>query len=108
MAEQEKDLKKQLLDMAESLQSMAVANRKKEPQASYISWKIAELLGKAAKQIEGRKKVHAEIEGGGATWFFVCDECHTAIDTYDKFCRQCGGEIIWEGEGEDEGDDGPV
>lgn len=108
MAEKRKSLKEQLLEMAESLHEMAVNYKKKEPQASFMIWKIEDMLEKAAKQIEGRKKVHAEIEGGGTTWFYVCDECHTAIDTYDKFCRQCGGEIIWEGEGKDEGNDGPV
>lgn len=37
----------------------------------------------------------AEIEGGGLTWFFVCGECHTAIDSNDKYCRQCGRGIVW-------------
>lgn len=42
------------------------------------------------------RTAEAEIEGGGHTWFFVCGECHTAIDTADKYCRQCGREIVWQ------------
>lgn len=41
------------------------------------------------------RTAEAEMEGGGHTWFFVCGECHTAIDTKDKYCRQCGREIKW-------------
>lgn len=41
--------------------------------------------------------VAAELEGGGSTWWFVCGECHTAIDRCDRFCRQCGRRIIWDG-----------
>ena len=41
------------------------------------------------------RTAEAEMEGGGHTWFFVCGECHTAIDSRDKYCRECGREIIW-------------
>jgi hypothetical protein len=40
-------------------------------------------------------EAEAEMEGGGSTWFFVCGECHTAIDSKDKYCRECGRKIIW-------------
>lgn len=40
--------------------------------------------------------VSAEIEGGGNTWFFVCGECHGAIDGKDKFCRYCGCAVCWD------------
>ena len=37
-----------------------------------------------------------EIEGDArATWWYVCGECHTAIDRCDKYCRQCGRVILW-------------
>ena len=41
--------------------------------------------------------VPAEIEGGNQTYYFVCGECHSAIDSKDRFCRQCGIEISWVG-----------
>ena len=38
-----------------------------------------------------------EIEGDArSTWWYVCEECHTAIDRCDLYCRQCGRRILWE------------
>ena len=31
-----------------------------------------------------------EMEGGGQTWWYVCPECHGAVDSRDYFCRICG------------------
>lgn len=31
-----------------------------------------------------------EMEGGGPTWWYVCPECHGAVDSRDHFCRHCG------------------
>ena len=55
---------------------------------------IFEALTEANDALQVRQ-AEAEIEGGGHTWFFVCGECHTAIDTKDKYCRECGREIVW-------------
>ena len=46
--------------------------------------------------MKGLKPVPAEIEGGGHTWWYVCGECHTAIDRKDKYCRECGRRMKWE------------
>ena len=51
----------------------------------------------AEELLERDKPVHAELEGGGSTWWYVCEECHTAIDTGAHFCGQCGRPILWEG-----------
>ena len=45
--------------------------------------------------LKGNKPVEAELEGGSYTWWYVCGECHTAIDTKDKYCRECGTRIRW-------------
>lgn len=37
----------------------------------------------------------AELEGGGHTWFYVCGECHGAINREDRFCRHCGNAVSW-------------
>ena len=34
-----------------------------------------------------------EIEGGGTSWWYVCPECHGAIDNADHFCRHCGQKV---------------
>ena len=41
--------------------------------------------------------VVVEIEGDArSTWFYVCGECHSAVDTGDKYCHECGRRIIWD------------
>ena len=42
------------------------------------------------------QEAEVEIEGGGSTWWYVCGECHTAINPGDKKCRECGRRLIWE------------
>lgn len=34
--------------------------------------------------------VEPELEGGGSTWWYVCGECHGAIDNWDNYCKHCG------------------
>ena len=31
-----------------------------------------------------------EREGGGSSWWYVCPECHGAVDSGDRFCKHCG------------------
>ena len=40
--------------------------------------------------------VHAELEGGGYTWWYVCSECHTQIKRDAPVCSSCGRPVIWE------------
>ena len=39
---------------------------------------------------QNQEPVDIEIEGGGNSWWYVCEECRGAVDTSDKFCRHCG------------------
>lgn len=39
------------------------------------------------------KPVTQEVEGGGSSWWYVCSECHSQIDSKDRYCRQCGRPI---------------
>ena len=43
------------------------------------------------------KPIQAELEGGGGSWWYVCGECHTAINYKDNYCRECGRKQNWEG-----------
>ena len=36
------------------------------------------------------KPVEREMEGGGNHWFEVCGECHTSLQSWWKFCPECG------------------
>ena len=43
-----------------------------------------------------QEPVEPEYEGDArSSWWWVCGECHTAIDTKDKYCRECGRKIKW-------------
>ena len=68
------------------------------PEHQFPGWKNVVLaMRDAAEELKTKddNTAEAEIEGGGMSWFFVCGECHTAIDTKDKYCRCCGRKIIW-------------
>ena len=36
------------------------------------------------------KPVQAELEGGGSSWWYVCEECRGMIDSSDNYCKHCG------------------
>lgn len=57
--------------------------------------RIAEWTMEAIEYLS-KRTAKAVIEGGPESWYYVCDECHTAIDRKDKFCRECGLELQWE------------
>ena len=46
--------------------------------------------------LKEQEAVEPEVEGGGMTWYFVCGECHGAVDPKDKYCRSCGRGLKWE------------
>ena len=46
---------------------------------------------------EPRKRVEAELEGGGTTWFYVCGECHGSVNYLEDECRHCKTLLSWEG-----------
>lgn len=43
-----------------------------------------------------KRETEPELEGGGPTWFWVCNECHGAIDPKDEKCPHCGLKINWD------------
>lgn len=45
------------------------------------------------------ERIHAEaeMEGGGITWWYVCGECHGAINYLADECRHCHALLSWEG-----------
>ena len=44
----------------------------------------------AIEELNKRMPKEKEMEGGGSSWWYVCPECHGAIDSQDHFCRHCG------------------
>lgn len=44
---------------------------------------------------EERQLAEVELEGGGTTWWYVCGECHGAVNYKAKEC-QCGAVLKWD------------
>lgn len=41
-------------------------------------------------------KTEIEIEGDGrSTWWYVCGECHGAVDYNAEVCPHCKAELDW-------------
>lgn len=51
---------------------------------------ILSLDCEALELIKEQEPADIEMEGGGSTWWYVCGECHGAVDSSDLFCRHCG------------------
>ena len=50
-------------------------------------------LHEALVLLKEQEPVDTELEGGGTTWWYVCGECHGAIDKRDAYCRHCGRKL---------------
>ena len=90
-------LQEQLKAMEGIYMQIAKAVRETDPEHSFRTFGMAETCRKAAEEMERLKPAEIEIEGGGTTWWHVCSECRTNVDTGDKFCRNCGRPLTWEG-----------
>ena len=84
------ELIEQLAEAAGKNIDIATAIRTEAPEKSFFFWKQAELMEKAIGGLRRNIPQEMEIEGGGSNWWYVCPECHGAIDCKDKFCRHCG------------------
>ena len=48
------------------------------------------------RSMANEQPAQAEVEGDGrSTWWFVCGECHGALDPYVQRCRHCGRRVSW-------------
>ena len=48
------------------------------------------LIAETIELLKEKEPLPAELEGGGSTWWYVCGDCHGAINDSDKYCRHCG------------------
>lgn len=46
-----------------------------------------------------RKRAEVEREGGGYTWWYVCGECHGAVNYMADICPHCDAVLSWDGYG---------
>lgn len=83
------ELKAELTNIADHFMILATEQRDKDQGISYQAFHVSEICMQAAENLP-QDPVEAELEGGGHTWWYVCPECHGAIDRQDHFCRHCG------------------
>ena len=76
--------------LAESFMEIAKETRTDDSDISFIFFQRWELMEKAAAALKRNIPQEMELEGGGSSWWYVCSECHGAIDKQDEFCRHCG------------------
>ena len=89
-------LKTDLIHISDCFLKLAREQRDKDQQASYNAFRISDTCRKAAENLR-TETAEVELEGGGSTWWYVCEECRKAVDTSDKYCRECGRKLKWEG-----------
>ena len=87
------DIKKLINDLEEIYKGsfeVGMELRNISPHLSYTFHRISEVNRNAEEQLKRLIPVKREMEGGGSTWFYVCEECHGPVDSRDGFCRHCG------------------
>ena len=78
------------------LQETAEYFRECRSNASFASkaenhfWELQNAANEAVELLKEQEAVEPELEGGGSNWWYVCGECHGAIDERDAYCRHCG------------------
>ena len=81
---------KGLSELRTDLLQVAVALRTSNPQKSYEDFERAQICEQAVNELTRNEPKEMEIDGGNTCWWFVCPECHGAVDRADHFCRHCG------------------
>jgi len=63
----------------------------------------AECLGDALQLLKEQGEAYEPVVSGTAehdghgSWWYQCGKCRMPIDHGDKFCRQCGQAVKWDG-----------
>lgn len=52
---------------------------------------------KEQEAVEPKKAPFPDASRSDGSWYFICGACSKPIDPYDKYCRECGRPILWEG-----------
>ena len=51
------------------------------------------IINEAIELLKEKEPVECELEGGGTNWWYVCGDCHGAIDNRDSYCKHCGRKV---------------
>jgi rubrerythrin len=90
-----KELIDQLKEAKEVNLKVAKDLRETDQEISFFYYKLSDLIKKAEEDLKRQMPVTAELDGGGHSWWYVCGECHTAVDYKTERCPECGRRIKW-------------
>ena len=86
-----------VINNLEELHNIMLCKEEICPREEVNYWiELQESIAEAIVMLKQQEPVKSEIEGGGSNWWYVCGECHGAIDIRDQYCRHCGKAVIWE------------
>ena len=88
----------------------------REQLGDYLAEELADDIARGIREgindnkalLEKLNEAEPEIEGDRHTWFYVCGECHAAINWKDRFCKWCGRRQRWDGDPEGNQADRPA
>ena len=81
-------------NLVKRLKSQIAAAKEVDGDFAYITIGDAKRI---LRMLERSRTVKAEPEGGGKSWWYVCSECHGNIGRWDRYCKNCGGEVERDG-----------
>lgn len=87
MSSEDKEIVKELSEMCSDLTDAAIKFREEAPGLSYLLWQYTKT---AKKVMERMRPVRRDQEGGGGSWFALCEECRGQVGQHDAYCRHCG------------------
>lgn len=87
----------------------ALRNCVTEPKCKDCPWEDCEEIGckrvtvpitlllDTLNLLKEQEPVHAQKREFASMWFWCCGSCGVAITEGDKFCRNCGKKVKWDG-----------
>ena len=87
MTKEDAELLAGLKEMEKEILDAAIRFREEAPGLSYLQRTYAKKTKKAEDRLTPVKK---EWEGGGGSWFALCEECRGQVGQSDLYCRHCG------------------
>ena len=87
MNKEDEKLVAELKEMEEDITDAAIRFREEAPGLSYLLWTYVKTVKKAEERL---KPVKRDWEGGGGSWFAVCEDCRGQVGESDLYCRHCG------------------
>ena len=87
MTKGDQELRERMEQVRKELLEAAIRIREKSPGLSYGLYQYSKTAEDAVRRLTPVKR---DPEGGGGSWFAVCEECRGQVGELDQYCRHCG------------------